>query len=152
VAANPSLHFSLSHSRDLVAYALSASPVGIDVEAPQGDDMPDVVAQFHPAEITAIGSLPPSRRAGATLQCWVRKEAYLKAIGTGIAWGLGTTYAGLGERYLPTGQSPGTPQGWSIVDLEAPRGYAGAFAVSTGASSSAITAQTRMLTLPLSCY
>jgi 4'-phosphopantetheinyl transferase len=78
---HPGLHVSLSRSRDLVAVAVSTdAPVGIDVDEVAGTrfDGFDAVA-LHPVERTA--DLDDRARAVS----WVRKEAALKALGTGFA-------------------------------------------------------------------
>jgi 4'-phosphopantetheinyl transferase len=67
---------------------------------------------MHPGEL-------PLDRAGA-LRRWVRKEAYLKGLGTGL------------------GIEPATvdlsadPPGWRVRDVDAPDGYVAAVAVATG--------------------
>jgi 4'-phosphopantetheinyl transferase len=81
------LHFNVSHSGDLALFVFADSEVGIDVEriAPHGD-MGRVAAHFFsPDERAAFERLPEAERARFFFRTWVRKEAYLKATGAGLA-------------------------------------------------------------------
>lgn len=82
------LQFNLSHSGDLALIAVARDhPVGIDVEhlTPPAD-FPRLVEQFFSAnENAAFRALPESRRAAAFFAGWTRKEAYVKALGTGVS-------------------------------------------------------------------
>jgi len=40
---------------------------------------------LHPAEYAALQQCPPGELAPAFYRCWVRKEAVLKACGTGLS-------------------------------------------------------------------
>lgn len=78
---------SLSHASGVAAFAFCATGVvGVDVE-PRG--RATVMAEIetrvaHPEE---QARLPPTvARADALLALWVRKEAFLKAVGTGLSW------------------------------------------------------------------
>lgn len=82
------LQFNLSHSGDLALIAVARDrPVGIDVEqiAPP-DNFPRLVEQFFSAnENAAFRALPESKRAAAFFAGWTCKEAYVKALGTGVS-------------------------------------------------------------------
>jgi 4'-phosphopantetheinyl transferase len=82
-----SMHFSISHTRGLVACATGCQgPVGIDVECdPLAPDnaslLADVCSRDEQAQIiTAM----PFERDKVFLDLWTLKEAYLKARGVGI--------------------------------------------------------------------
>ncbi|MEU6391118.1 4'-phosphopantetheinyl transferase superfamily protein [Streptomyces sp. NPDC046939] len=128
LADTPDLHFSLSHSGDLALVALAATPVGADVEEltpPATAD--ELSAVLHPRERAELAALPdPSERSRAMSRAWVRKEAYLKGIGTGLSRATDLDYVGT----LP--DAPGAPGGWSLRDVPVPEGYAAAVAVSPG--------------------
>ena len=86
------LDFNLAHTRGLVAMAVArGTRVGIDVEN-HGRRRPLELARryFSDREITALEALPPAAQPQRFLELWTLKEAYLKAIGTGVAGGLGT--------------------------------------------------------------
>ncbi|RYF04629.1 MAG: 4'-phosphopantetheinyl transferase superfamily protein, partial [Deltaproteobacteria bacterium] len=75
------LHFSLSHTRGLVACAVAHTAVGVDVEASErGERLHDLVAtQLTEREARAAALAPDFGRF--FLQRWCLKEAYLKACG-----------------------------------------------------------------------
>lgn len=82
----PGLHFNLTHSGGTGFLAFHAgAPVGIDFEPHRL--VPDFLAIarrfFHPAETEAITH--HSDPSAAFLAAWTRKEAVVKARGTGIA-------------------------------------------------------------------
>lgn len=88
LAGPSSVQFSLSHSAGLAVIAVSNSrTVGVDIE--QLRVMPEATALAHrwfqPEEAAAIEAMPTARRSACFLTCWTRKEAILKAIGTGLA-------------------------------------------------------------------
>jgi 4'-phosphopantetheinyl transferase len=83
----PDLRFNLSHSGSLVALAVGIrDEAGIDVEAePPGNADELVSIVLSGPERRAYEELPPALRAAAFLRCWTRKEAILKASGTGLS-------------------------------------------------------------------
>jgi 4'-phosphopantetheinyl transferase len=83
------VHFSVSHSADVVAVAVSrAGPVGVDIErvAPWHDADLDEVAELTlaPVERAVLARQPAADRALAFTTYWTRKEAAVKAVGTGL--------------------------------------------------------------------
>lgn len=79
-------HFSLSHSGDIVLCAFGVTPVGADVEQP-GRALPKIVERkCPPGEWHWLQAQPDP--AAAFFRLWVLKEAYVKAIGTGLTLGL----------------------------------------------------------------
>lgn len=82
------LRLNLSHTRGLAAAALTEEhDVGIDVEWLERRPVEDGLAQrfFAPAECAQLAALPPAARHHAFLDFWTLKEAYVKAIGKGLA-------------------------------------------------------------------
>lgn len=84
----PDCRFNLSHSGDLALIAIGGdAELGVDLEelAP----MPDAVAlarlHYTAAEREALECLPPEGRDAGFLRLWTRKEACLKALGTGLS-------------------------------------------------------------------
>ena len=80
------LAFNLTHSGGVGYLAIAPFSVGIDVELyrPFADLQPLIDDYCSPGEIAALAALPATARAAAFLGVWTRKEAALKAWGTGI--------------------------------------------------------------------
>lgn len=120
--ADAALHFSLSHSGDMAYLALAARPVGVDIEAiPSPQAVADVINALHPAETAELNALAIEQRPTALARLWARKEAVLKATGTGLAQGLTHPYVG-------SHPAPAHPPGWTLADLPAPHDYKAALA------------------------
>ncbi len=123
------VHFSLSHSGDLVMTALADVPVGVDVEKiPGPHTVADVGPALHPDESAELDALAPAHRPAAFGRCWTRKEAYLKATGAGLTEDPSLTYVG-------TGANPAGPPHWLITDHPAPPAYTAAIALLTTPTS-----------------
>jgi 4'-phosphopantetheinyl transferase len=82
------LRFSLSHTRELAACAVAeGATVGVDVE-PLGREVDDLLESdtiLSQNEIESLRKLPQRERAERFLELWTLKEAYAKALGTGLA-------------------------------------------------------------------
>lgn len=82
--------FNLAHSGDTVALAVAAAEVGVDVEAVRplpGRDR--LLRRFcSDPERRWVRSRPEEERDRSFLELWTCKEAYLKAVGAGIAMAL----------------------------------------------------------------
>jgi 4'-phosphopantetheinyl transferase len=137
--ADPSsgLHFNLSHSGERAACALRRDgEIGVDVEAVRDlDDADDIAARFFSAaEATALRRLTSSgERLAAFFNCWTRKEAYLKALGDGLARPLDgfdvTLLPGEPPRLSRVVDDDEEPARWSLAELDPGPGYVGAVAV-----------------------
>ena len=85
------LYFSLSHTRGLIAVALSSTPwVGIDAEHLDAVSAPNELAglMLAASESRDYADLSEGRRTTWLLEIWTAKEAYLKALGCGLNWNL----------------------------------------------------------------
>ncbi|MFJ6836215.1 4'-phosphopantetheinyl transferase family protein [Streptomyces sp. NPDC091209] len=120
----PGVHFSLSHSGDLVLVALAGAPVGVDVEElATAEAVRSAHRALHAAEAEELARLPVHERQAAFTRTWVRKEAYLKGIGTGLVRDPALDYVGTGSR--PAAPAPE----WTLGDVLVPTGYAAAVAL-----------------------
>jgi len=82
------LHFSLSHTRGLVACAVGRGvEVGVDVEnSVRGGDVLAIADRFFAEEEkAALRRLPDEERRSRFLSLWTLKEAYAKARGLGLS-------------------------------------------------------------------
>ncbi|MBQ3334365.1 MAG: 4'-phosphopantetheinyl transferase superfamily protein [Eubacteriaceae bacterium] len=79
-------HLSLSHSGDYTLLALSRDPVGVDLQRLRMKADPDAAAArfFTPAEAGLITSADPAEKTSRFLALWAKKEAAVKAAGTGF--------------------------------------------------------------------
>jgi 4'-phosphopantetheinyl transferase len=87
LASGQGIGFSLSHSAGTAIVAVSSEDdVGVDVERWRDLDDVDALAGAHlaPAEHQHWQALPVPRRQRAFITAWTRKEAALKALGTGL--------------------------------------------------------------------
>jgi 4'-phosphopantetheinyl transferase len=112
------LEFSLSHSGAGVLYAFAGVPVGVDLEsAPARAGLEISIPRLlHPTERRALAAVPEEGRAAAFLRLWVRKEAYLKGAGTGVAHGV-------------DGPPGADDDAWALLDVDVPAGFVAAAAV-----------------------
>jgi 4'-phosphopantetheinyl transferase len=82
------LQFNLSHASGFAVYGFSLErQIGIDVELlrPQ-NAAEDIAARYFAAgEIAELRKLDPELRTEGFFCCWTRKEAYVKAHGSGLS-------------------------------------------------------------------
>jgi 4'-phosphopantetheinyl transferase len=121
--AGRELHFSVSHCDDVALLAFSKdAEIGVDVEAIRPVREADAIATqfFTPAERAAYLALAPRRRLLGFLRLWTRKEAFVKALGSGFSLPL--------ER-LDLSRAP---RGWRLHSFFPLRGFIGALACPHG--------------------
>jgi 4'-phosphopantetheinyl transferase len=130
------LQFNVSHSGHVAVYALAhGCAVGVDVETIETRVDRDAIARdnFSLAEHAAYAALPPGSRPVAFMNCWTRKEAFIKAIGEGLSYPLRSFDVSLapGEdaRLLRLDAGPGAAGDWALASFEPCPGYVGAVAV-----------------------
>ncbi|MGD2016322.1 MAG: 4'-phosphopantetheinyl transferase superfamily protein [Desulfobacterales bacterium] len=133
---NDPLQFNLAHSKEIALYAFTCNrEIGVDLEYIR--DMPDAekiaLTTFSPLENKTLQSLPQSHRQEAFFNCWVRKEAYIKAIGDGLYHALDRFDVSLapGEpaRLLSVEGSAEQASCWFMKSLTPADGYVAALAV-----------------------
>ena len=87
------LNFNLAHSGEVALIAVAKGcEVGVDVERLREVYHWEEIARryFHPGEAAQILAVQARLRPAAFFQCWTRKEAILKALGTGLSHPLNT--------------------------------------------------------------
>ncbi len=126
--------FNLAHSGALAAFAIARGRrVGVDIERARPVlEMEDVARRFFsPREQAEIFALDAALRDAAFLTCWVRKEAYVKARGDGLRFGLArfaVTVRPEDPARLLEVDEPGEAERWDLRALAPAPGYAGAVA------------------------
>src|SRR5262249_7235080 len=88
LAAPSRVRFNTSHSGDLALFAATLDcELGVDIEHARAmPDLEEIATRFFSAEEKSdLLALPPDQREAAFFRCWTRKEAYIKAIGDGLA-------------------------------------------------------------------
>ncbi len=130
------LHFNLTHSRGLALVAVTRRcAVGVDVEhvRPMSNYLGLAERYFSPREVAILNGLPDEQRMPAFFHAWTRKEAFLKAIGVGLSYGLERVEVTLGPgepaRLTSLDGAETRARCWSMRHLEPAPGYVGALAL-----------------------
>lgn len=116
------LGFNWSHSGEhaLIAVGRHISP-GVDIERHQDRPRALEIARryFTKEESSALSALSADQRSLAFLELWTAKEAVLKALGRGIAFGLHRLSISSGSGALDLQQLEGDDVGaWQLQRLE----------------------------------
>lgn len=128
------LEFNVSHSAGEVLIGITAHcRIGVDVEQIRKDlTFDDIVADyFSPVEQHEFRRIAPAHRRAAFFAGWTRKEAFIKAVGEGVSYGLDNFDVTLDPfrppRLLRTrGEDT---RGWVLRSVPYRPGYAAACAV-----------------------
>lgn len=93
------LNFNVAHTPGLVVVAVGrVARLGVDVEAiDKRVSLPVARRYFSSREVAALDALAPEARPRHFLRLWTLKEAYLKAVGEGLAGGLDRMTFTLGD-------------------------------------------------------
>ncbi len=129
------LDFNLSHSGDCALIGLvRGARIGVDVEVrrPLPDALRIARAHFAPDEAQALAALPSSACEEAFFALWTRKEAVVKASGTGLSRSL----AAFSVTVPPSPPRLHRPapecHAWTLEAIEACPGHAATAAVMSG--------------------
>jgi medium-chain acyl-[acyl-carrier-protein] hydrolase len=127
------LRFNISHSGSLFLAAVTrGAEVGVDVEKvrPMPDALELANSYFAAPERAELQQAGPSSEQ-AFFRCWTRKEAYMKARGEGLAFGLDRfAVSVLGPpRLVWVDREPDALNQWSLADVSPAPGYQAAVAV-----------------------
>lgn len=137
--STPTPHFNLSHSGPLAMLAIcDRFPLGIDVEEtkPLKEDIAGYF--FSRRERASLKRLPQNDYLNGFYRCWTRKEAFVKAHGSGLAIALDSFDVSVGPRAaLNLGRLSGDASErshWRLYNIRVPAGFQGALsALSDGA-------------------
>jgi 4'-phosphopantetheinyl transferase len=132
----PSMSFSVSHCDDWGLFGFTHQHrIGVDLErVREGINVEDLAQRFFSEnELRKLRSLPPAQQREAFYRAWTRKEAYLKARGEGLSFGLDRVEVSLAPdepaMILSAADDPGISQRWAVQHLLPRPGYVGAATV-----------------------
>ena len=130
------LHFSSSSSGRCCLIAVTTiGPIGVDVERVVPRKYLERIAarRFAPEEAAAIADRRGESALRAFYNCWTRKEAYLKATGTGLTAPLdGVVVSVDDERPAILALRDDDPGAWFLAAVAPARDLIGAVAVRLG--------------------
>ena len=136
----PNLQFNLSHANTKALIAVTYAPtVGVDVEYCEKElDIEGIAERFFTAnEYQIIKNLTGSAKKQAFFTGWVRKEAFLKALGEGLAYSLAKVEVTLlphePARIIALYDAAQSSADWSMFVLPKITGYAAALVVKQAA-------------------
>lgn len=127
----PNCQFNLSHAGDLALVATSDSAcVGVDVEMMRAgvDALALARSCFSAGEIDTLRGLEGAQRDAAFLRIWTRKEACLKALGTGLSMDPTTVEVGMDARATLAFEGSDAPAPVSVRSLAPTEGWVAAVA------------------------
>jgi len=135
LGGNTGLNFNISYSQNVAKVAVTMHrAVGIDIQAIEQAIDPESVARlvFSPAEISGLLSLPADERQMAFTQTWVRKEAYIKALGAGFSrhthsFSVSPVATDMDALCHDESNHLATAE-WRLMQIKAPTGYCAALA------------------------
>lgn len=84
LADHPEIHFSISHSSHFVACAMADCEIGIDIQHLVKVNEPLMRRVLSDEELEMVMAQQGEERQMLFARLWALKEAYLKAVGTGI--------------------------------------------------------------------
>ena len=130
------LRFNVSYSHEVALLAFTyGQRMGVDIEYVRPDLLVEDMAEhsFSPREIAILKTYPEYMRQSVFFKCWTLKEAYLKALGTGLARDLKQceVLTDKGDIFKPHKRFMEPREGISVslMDLDVGSGYAAALVV-----------------------
>ena len=135
-AKNEKVEFNVSHSGEVALLAFTRGrEVGVDVEQIRENFDHEAIARrfFSRQEQSQLAALQPAERCRGFFRCWTRKEAYIKAEGTGLSLPLQQfdVSLGAGEASLLLATRPDSAEAarWTLREVPAGDGYVAALCV-----------------------
>ncbi|MBA3816870.1 MAG: 4'-phosphopantetheinyl transferase superfamily protein [Parachlamydiaceae bacterium] len=118
---NSDVYFNLSHSNRYACIAFANFEVGVDIEHMKQDSVIESI--FSENEKYHFDTIADAMKLQAFYQAWVRKESYLKAIGTGLAQSIQAVEVGFK-----------TPSDWFFSPISISEDYTGCIATKARSS------------------
>ena len=130
------IEFNISHSGNVIVLAFVLNDkIGVDVEHTKRTIEVNSIAKqfFSKEEVTALFSLEESYQKQAFYNCWTRKEAFIKALGSGLSFPLNQFVVSLDSVYnaelIETKWDDKERENWVLKSFEPVKDYIGAFSV-----------------------
>jgi 4'-phosphopantetheinyl transferase len=131
--AGSGLRFNVSHAQTVYLLGVTRNrEIGVDVEAirPLPDALDIAGRFFAPGEQAALRRVPAADKEVAFFHCWTRKEAYIKALGSGLSQPLDefevSFLAGDPPRLLSVRDKPAEVERWQLHAFTPRPGYVAA--------------------------
>jgi 4'-phosphopantetheinyl transferase len=145
------LQFNIAHTEGLVVMAVCRhARVGVDVEKLGRAPLAVTERYFSAAEAAQLRALPAEAQPRRFVQLWTLKEAYLKAVGAGLAGGLGRTsfHFDDAERFRFEREDDPEAERWQFRQFDASADHLLALAVLPGAGHAPLTVSLREFRAP----
>lgn len=119
-------HFNVAHTEGWALIAVATEPVGVDLERAlrPAIAIEEIAAlACHPSETASLLALASSTGNAAMMRLWTQKEAYVKALGTGLQHVLAAVRlapAAGGACALVVDDSAGAMTQYFVYEVEAP--------------------------------
>lgn len=130
------IQFNVSHSGDTIILGfVQKYDIGIDVEHTKRPVEVEKVARcfFSNEEISSLLSLDPTYHTQAFYNCWTRKEAFIKALGSGLAFPLDQFVVSLDSTkeatLIDTKWDAKEKEKWVLQSMEPQQDYIGAISI-----------------------
>ncbi len=134
--AGTPVEFNISHSGTVALLGFARGrEVGVDVEQVRTDLDCEAIARrfFSEREQQQLVALPASERYAGFFRCWTRKEAYIKATGSGLSLPLRQFDVSItpndGSALLSTRPDASEAGRWGLQEVPAGEGYVAALCV-----------------------
>lgn len=120
---HPDIQFNISHSAERLLVGISkVGAIGVDIEQAKSRqrDFSALVAKcFAPSEQNYWNALPETEKTAEFYRFWTRKEAFVKAVGRGLAMGLQQCEIAAGDEpyFISFPEVYGPPSDWRLFDL-----------------------------------
>lgn len=135
------IQFNASHSGELGLLAITdIGPLGVDIERYRKNMLTEKFARrfFSLSEVKSFLALPQSQKEAGFFNCWTRKEAFIKALGLGLAMPLKDfTVTLIPEEKAALKEIKNLNENvnnWLIKDIPLPDAYAAAYAIKAKAA------------------
>jgi 4'-phosphopantetheinyl transferase len=132
------IQFNLAHSGEFAVLAVTSSnQVGVDIEQIERlrDEVKIAQRFFSDRESAELEALPEGIRHEGFAACWTRKEAFIKALGTGLSLPLSEFSVTVHPQETPRiieVQMDLRAANWWLTDLRAPSGCRAALVAERG--------------------